>query len=161
MKMDTSLNVKALTVGLVLEFLGHHLVEILENCCLDDVTVDGSNTIHSVAGHNCKVGHANKPGQAQEIDGGGQRHKVGLVKTSPLLQSCALASLRVPTSVAQIKLISRHPKHTGDQQGRHTTKARKDPETIGASHSASALQKVRLRSSTTTLNSKLHHNLEP
>ena len=44
-----------------LELLGEHLVEVIEDGLLDDLTVDGGDTVDRVGGDHCQVGHADKP----------------------------------------------------------------------------------------------------
>merc|ERR1719321_1822587 len=45
-------------VGLVLELLGPHIVELLEDGLLDEAAVDGGHPVHSVRGNQREVGHA-------------------------------------------------------------------------------------------------------
>ena len=48
-------------VGLVLELLGEHLHEVLEDVGLDDLAVDSGHAVHCLAADCGKEGHVHKP----------------------------------------------------------------------------------------------------
>ncbi len=46
------------TVGLVVELLGEHLVEVLQLAVLEDLGVQARNAVDGITGHDCHIGHA-------------------------------------------------------------------------------------------------------
>ena len=54
MKQETSLGN---TIGLVVEFLRHHLVEILQLSLLQDLSMQFSHTVYRITCHDCQMSH--------------------------------------------------------------------------------------------------------